>query len=144
VTYCGQYVNMEVDTIRPSARRTCVWHNYSNLGCISLDVHVVWQVVCKTRACSRAWNYTPYIQVTRSLRRYVRAYNTSADQRARGSATGRKPLPRNFVNGPAVRAISVIKCWMCTWRRNCVFTRALIHTALMLPSLMLQQPIRIR
>lgn len=85
MTYCGQYVNMEVDTIRPSARRTCVWHNYSNLGRISLDVHIVWQAVCKTRACSRAWNYTPYIQVSRFLRRYVRAYNTSADQRARGS-----------------------------------------------------------
>lgn len=135
MTYRGRRVNMEVDTIRPSA----------SLGTRVCDITTAW-----SRPYFTGWRRC---RVTGSMQNacvfasvklhavYTREYDpgciytvytvgiTADDQRAYGGEGGeerRKPLLRNFVNGAAPRTINVIKCWMRTCRRrwNCAFTRA--------------------
>lgn len=87
MTYRGRRVNMEVDTIRPSARRahTRVWHNY---GVISAVFH--WMV-----AVPRDRQYAKRVRVhereiTRRIQVWPESYAvytvriTADDQRAHG------------------------------------------------------------
>lgn len=120
---------MEVDTILPCY--ACVWRNYSNLSRISLDVlpcdkqyakrvHVREREI--TRRTSKLVLHTYVHTCMRACTRvYVCTYNPH-DQRGR-MQRGARTLTSEFRKW-AQRAISIIKCWMCIWRWNCVFIRS--------------------
>lgn len=137
MTYRGRRVNMEVDTIRPSAHAR-VTHNY---GLISAVFHRMAAVPCdrqyakRVRVREREITRRIYMRVWPELYTVynLRTINALTEEGGGGGGERAKTLTSEFRKWAAPRAISVIKCWMRTCRRGAAgiaHSRALIHDTL--------------